>query len=123
MKPFWSSIFGIAVLVTAATDILATLVFLGLGRAGWLLGLWGSAGWFWLNAFLLWRIAASFSAAGPADRARISKWMMIKFPVLYLLGAGFLLIPGVSLYGVLVTFTAFLIGLSGALYTGALNKG
>ena len=102
-----------------AIDVLASLVLVGLGRAGWLLGVWGSAVWFWLNAFLLWRIAASLSAAKTtANRDGVMKWVLIKFPVLYLAGIGFLLIPGVSLLGVLVTFTAFMLGLTASLYKG-----
>lgn len=117
MKPFWSSFFGKAVLVMAAIDAAASLALLGFGRGHWLLGVWGSAVWFWLNAFLLWHMAARASS-GKTDRGAVVRWSVIKFPVLYAAGVGFLLIPGVSLYGVLVTFTAFLIGMAAALYKG-----
>ena len=109
-----------------ALDVVATLVLLGVGRASWLLGLWGAATWFWLNAFWLWRITAWVPAGEQAPtKSTVLKWCLVKFPVLYLIGFGFLLIPGVRLAGVFVTFTVFLIGMIVALYIGLdprLNK-
>jgi hypothetical protein len=118
MKQFWKSFFGRAVIVMAALDVLASLALLGFGKAGWLLGAWGAAVWFLLNAFLLWRMSLWAVPGKTPEKGVVFKWVLIKFPVLYLIGLGFLLIPGVSLYGVLVTFTAFLAGLAAALYKG-----
>lgn len=104
-------------------DGLATLVLLGFSRAHWLFGVWGAAAWFWLNAYLLWRITAWAPAGGqPPTQSTVLKWCLVKFPVLYLIGLGFLMIPGVRLGGVFVTFTAFLIGLAAALYIGIDTK-
>lgn len=118
MKPFWSSFFGKAVIAMTVIDGIATLAILGFGRAHWLVGLWGSAAWFLLNAFLLWRITVWSPAGKPPGRGTILMWCLVKFPALYLIGIGFLLIPGVHLGGVLVTFTAFLAGMVAALYKG-----
>lgn len=122
MKPFWGSFFGKAVMATAIIDAVATLALLGFGKAGWLLGVWGSAAWFCLNAFLLWRITSWVPSGKTPPRGTVMVWVLIKFPVLYLLGLGFLLLPGVHIGGVLVTFTAFLAGMALALYKGETEK-
>lgn len=118
MKPFWNSFFGRAIIVMAVLNGIATLVLLGTGRAGWLLAVWGAAAWFLLNAFLMWRITAWVPSGQSPDKMTVMKWGLLKFPVLYLIGLGFLLIPGVHIGGILVTFTAFLAGLAAALYKG-----
>ncbi len=120
MKKFFSSSLGRAVQVTFILDALATGALLMTGRAGWLAGLWLSAAWFLVNSLMMWRIMEWVASGQMPDQRRILGWCVVKFPVLYLAGLGLLMIPGVEVSGVLVTFTSFLIGLAVA---QALNIG
>jgi hypothetical protein len=111
IKRFWGSAFGRAVTLMAVLDLLATPALLLMAKAGWIGGLWLSAVWFFVNSLMMWHIMQSVASGQKPDQRRILGWCIVKFPVLYLAGLGILLIPGIEVSGVLVTFTFFLISL------------
>jgi hypothetical protein len=112
MKKYFSSPFGRAMQVTVVLDAVATAVLAMTGKAGWVAGVWLSAAWFLVNSLMMWRIMEWVASGQMPDQRRILGWCVVKFPVLYLAGLGLLMIPGVEVSGVLVTFTSFLIGLA-----------
>ena len=115
MKPtirtFLGSFFGRSVILMTLIDLIGTAVLVWTGRTSWIAGVWVSAVWFVINSLLLWRIADWVTSGQMPDQRKIIGWCVIKFPVLYLGGLGLLMIPGIQIRGVLVSFTAFLTGL------------
>lgn len=93
-------------------DAIVSVAMAWTGRIEWLPGIWVAAGWFTVNSLLMWRMAEWVRSERKPDQKRILVWSVVKFPVLYLAGLGLLLIPAVRVQGVLVTFTAFLIGMA-----------
>jgi len=76
-------------------------------RIGWSVGLGGV----W-NLANLWCLSQLLQAwLGPqASRRRVIQWLLIKFPVLYLLVVGLLQHPDLSVVGFGVGFTVVLMG-------------
>lgn len=112
MKNFLLSALGRTVLGMVFLDAIVSVAVAWTGRIEWLPGIWVAAGWFTVNSLLMWRMAEWVRSERKPDQKRILLWSVVKFPVLYLAGLGLLLIPAVRVQGVLVTFTAFLIGMA-----------
>lgn len=101
---FKTSFTGRCVILTALATIPVAAVVAIAGRVEWILGVIAAVAWISANDYLFWRMLAMVRA-GTFDRGKLNIFLIVKFPVLYLLGLGLLVVPAVRLSGVLVGLT------------------
>lgn len=79
------------------------------GRLNWVPGVWLAFGWIAANAFLLNRILVEAGAGKLPDRRKIYLVLVVKFPVLYIVGLALLVSGWVRLEAAAAAFTAYLL--------------
>jgi hypothetical protein len=109
---FWVSFFGRVIVVMVFVDLIATIGLVSVGRVDWLMGIWFSAIWSFVNVLVMWRITGWWLQVKQVPAQRwIRAWSVLKFPVLYLVGFWLIVLSHIRMAGVFVGLSAFLIGL------------
>lgn len=103
-----SLLFFDALSPAALLILLGSGAFVWAGRPSWVPGLWLAFAWIGANAFLLNRILLEAASGKFPDRRKIFLVLVVKFPVLYLLGFAVLVLGWVRLEAAAAAFTAYL---------------
>lgn len=111
MKPVGVAFFVSAVKVCFVLNVLFSLGLAAARRAEWLAALWLAFLWIFLNGFLFKQLTDCVVSGDTKRRGRVFALCLVKFPVLYLVGAWLLLAPFVRLEGVFLAFTAYLLAM------------
>ena len=106
--PFFEALKPAGLLILAVSGVL-----LATGRAPWLPGLWLAFAWIAGNAFFLNRILLETVSGKMPDRRKIFLVLIVKFPVLYLLGIALLVVGWVRLEAAAAAFTAYFAAIGG----------
>ena len=86
---FWVSFFGRVIVVMVFVDLIATIGLVSVGRVDWLMGIWFSAIWSFVNVLVMWRITGWWLQVKQVPAQRwIRAWSVLKFPVCIWLGSG-----------------------------------
>ncbi len=105
---FFKKVSLINALIFAACSLAVVL----LGRAAWLGGVAVSMFWAYLNAFFLWRLVEMGLNQAPGSAKKLFPYLLVKFPLLYLLGFYILQSRFFEAEGILIGLTAFFAGVA-----------
>lgn len=104
----WSwDFFKRAVSVSGLVWVLAAVTLAVTGRDSWIAGSAGAWVWAVVNHAMLVRIARGIGADAEKAGRELRLLCLVKFPLLYLLGLGWLLLPFVKVAGVLVGLSVY----------------
>jgi hypothetical protein len=104
----WSwEFFKRTVAVSAAVWAVSAAVLAVTGRASWIAGAAGAWVWAVANQAFLVRIVRGVAQDAARAGRELRFLCLVKFPLLYLLGLGWLLLPFVKVAGVLVGLSAY----------------
>ncbi len=104
---FWQGSFGRCIRFSCIVLALFSSIIIFTSLRVWLLGVWVAMLWLFLNSLSMAKIYF-LAMDGQVGKQWITN-CLIKFPLLYLLGLGFLILPGIQFEGVLVTLTIYML--------------
>ncbi|MFT5206992.1 MAG: hypothetical protein ACI9CF_000736 [Candidatus Omnitrophota bacterium] len=104
---FWQGSFGRSIRFSCIAIAALSIILVFTSLRVWLLGVWVAMLWLFLNSLSMAKIYF-LAMDGQVSKQWITN-CLIKFPLLYLLGLAFLVLPGMRFEGVLLTLTIYML--------------